>query len=647
MSTDKVAGAPQDQSSGPAPEAPQDDRAVAEVTSESSVAAHDQPTQEASPENAAPAAPAPAETAAPAAEQSPEPPAGEAEATSPAEPVERAPGSPPSAETAPASAGASGEAPATPVEGSGGETAGEAEATAAAESAEQPAAEEKPARPRFKLEPRVDPESVRPIPNLTPGVTPPASAPAQEQPTAAAAAASSSPAPAAPPEAQSGAEAETPAAESSPEPPPVRREAVEIPAAEELDADLESQIAAAMAPDQVQAPQTVTESEEGETPVTVSDETLTSGTKLKGRVQQVDAENVFVDLNLRMTGVVPLRQFEAKQVPEAGQELSVVVETVDETEGVIVCNIPRGRSKISGDWNSVSPGQVVDCQVTKTNKGGLEVTVGNLRGFIPASQVDLGFVSNLEQFVGQKFAARVTEVKPARRRLVLSRRSLLAEERAALEAQAMDELKPGLTLTGTVKTIKDYGAFIDLGGVDGFLHIGQISWRRIKHPSEELTEGQSVNVKVLNVDKEKKRISLGLRQLEQNPWTLAESKYAKGSEITGKVTRTEGFGAFVELEPGVEGLIHISELDHKRVGRVEDVVKVGESVNAKVLEVDPKKKRVSLSLKALKNKPTPPRDEDLAPGKGETYQRQRKGDLRGGIGGDTPGGLFGDPRKFS
>jgi len=262
----------------------------------------------------------------------------------------------------------------------------------------------------------------------------------------------------------------------------------------------------------------------------------------------------------------------------------------------------------------------------------------------------MGYVANLDSYVGQKFRAQVTEVKPARRRLILSRRVLIADEREVAEKEAMQNLAPGQTLPGRVKTIKDYGAFVDLGGVDGFLHIGQMSWVRINHPSEILKEGQQVEVQVLSVDKDTKKISLGMRQLSSNPWQLAADKYAKGTNVTGKVTRVEPFGAFIELEPGVEGLVHISELDHKRIKRVTEVLDVGQMVEVQCLEVDPGRKRISLSVKALRAKPEAPpkpQDEDLAPGKGEVYQRKTKGPLKGGMGGANAGGLFGNPKDYS
>ena len=251
----------------------------------------------------------------------------------------------------------------------------------------------------------------------------------------------------------------------------------------------------------------------------------------------------------------------------------------------------------------------------------------------------------------------MTEVNPARRRLILSRRLLLAEEREVSGAHLLDEIHPGQVRNGVVKSLKDFGAFVDLGGIDGFLHVGQITWQRINKPSDVLSEGQPVEVKVLTVDREKKRISLSLRQMGSNPWSDAEARYSKGMNLSGKVTRIEAFGAFVELEPGLEGLVHISEIEHRRINRVEDVLTVGQMLDLQVLEVDPKKKRVSLSAKALKAKPEstrpgstrPPKvkDEDLAPGKGEAYERKLKGNLKGGIGGPKQGGLFGDPRKFT
>ncbi|MCL4162766.1 UNVERIFIED_CONTAM: hypothetical protein GTU68_056761, partial [Idotea baltica] len=254
------------------------------------------------------------------------------------------------------------------------------------------------------------------------------------------------------------------------------------------------------------------------------------------------------------------------------------------------------------------------------------------------------FVEDLSVFVGQKIKAKITEVKPGKKRLIVSRRKILAEEREVLKKDLLQELKPDQVRTGIVKTIKDFGAFVDLGGMDGFLPISQMSWVRIEHPSELLTLGQEVEVKVLSIDREKGKVSLGTRQLSPNPWRVAEDRYPKGSTITGRVTRLETFGAFIELEPGIEGLVHISELEHRRVKSVSEVMKQDDMVEVQILEVDPGKKRISLSVKALKAKPEPKErpEEPEVP----AYERTRKGPLKGGTGGSGAGGLFGNPGDF-
>ncbi len=236
----------------------------------------------------------------------------------------------------------------------------------------------------------------------------------------------------------------------------------------------------------------------------------------------------------------------------------------------------------------------------------------------------------------------MTEVNPKRRKLVVSRRALMEEERTQSEEEMMQKLSPGQQYTGHVKTIKDYGVFVDIGGIDGLVHVGQICWNRINHPSEMLKEGQEVQVQVLSIDPEKKRVSLGMRQLTENPWANIEQKFAPGSVLMGKVTRTEPFGAFVALADGVEGLVHISELDHKRVNRVTEVLTVGQEAEVKVLEVDPKKKRISLSVKALREAP-----EEASPtAEAAPVTRRSRESLKGGIGEAAGGQLFGDPRKF-
>ena len=420
-----------------------------------------------------------------------------------------------------------------------------------------------------------------------------------------------------------------------------------IPDAEQLDADLEAQISAAMSA--ASAPADVPEPAQGEAAAAADGEVAT-GQKVTGVVQTIHGDNVFLDAGMRMSLVVPLRQFESGKHPSVGDTLQVTVDGVDEAEGLITAGLPRGRRRLSGNWDDVTAGQVVDCLVKGTNKGGLDVSISSLRGFLPASQVDLGYVENLGQYVGQKLRVQITEVNPKKRNLIVSRRVLLQAEREAAQEELWKTLEEGQTFTGTVKTIKDYGAFVDVGGVDGFLHIGQISWSRIGHPGDVLAEGQSVDVKVLSLDPEKKRISLGMRQLTQNPWLAATEKYSSGRAVSGRVTRLADYGAFVELEPGIEGLIHVSELAWRRVRTPSDVVQAGQQLDVQVIEVDANRKRVALSLKALQDKPEveqKPEADQSTQAPGHAQRKKSRQHLKGGTGSNEGGGgLFGNPGDF-
>jgi small subunit ribosomal protein S1 len=529
--------------------------------------------------------------------------------------------------------------------------------SAAGEQTGAPASAEEPApKRRVRLNPTGAAE-LKAVPNVggpAPAMTPTAPAP----PPPAETAASDTPEP----------ELSQPAAAQEPPPsaPPRDRPApaapaqpVEIPDSSDLDAALEAEIEAAMQGDEeaaaVQAPVARVEGAPDEqAPATpVSEEDLEEGARLAGAVQSVSGENVFVDLGFRAPAVVQTRQFPEGKVPQIGETLKVIFDRYDPEEGLIFARLAGGVQKVSGNWDAVEAGQIVDCMVTKTNKGGLEVRVSNLRGFMPAGQVDLRYVDNLEPFVGKKLRAKILEADPRKRNLILSRRALLEEEREALAADVWQTLEVGQERRGTVKTLKNYGAFVDIGGLDGFLHIGEISWQRLNHPSEVLSEGQQVDVKILSIDKEKNRIGLGMRQLSKSPWEAVAENFAVGSIVAGKVTRTTDFGAFVELEPGVEGLVHISELEYRRVNKVTEVVNVGDEVEVKVLEVDPDKKRISLSIKQTQERPASTRksrepkteDEDLAPSGGRPYTRKRSENLKGGTG-SSSGGLFGNPADY-
>src|SRR5262249_30338356 len=258
------------------------------------------------------------------------------------------------------------------------------------------------------------------------------------------------------------------------------------------------------------------------------------------------------------------------------------------------------------DWSGVDPVMIVEAVVTGTNKGGLSVEVNRIRGFMPISQIDLYRVENAEQYVGQRLRCEVQEVKPDERNLVVSRRILLEREREENREKLWNQLAEGQVREGVVRNIKDFGAFVDLGGVDGLVHVGEMSWTRVKHPSDVVQLGQAVKVVVLKIDREARKLSLGLKQLQPSPWDNIQDKYPHGSRVKGKVTRVQDFGAFVELEPAVEGLIHISELAAGRVRRVTDVVKPGQEVEVVVMSVDPGQRRIGLSLKAaLAKEPEP------------------------------------------
>jgi small subunit ribosomal protein S1 len=415
---------------------------------------------------------------------------------------------------------------------------------------------------------------------------------------------------------------------------------VDIPPEPEL-GDIEAEIAAAMNEETVVAAKVENDPLSQDLPET--------GGRKEGIVQSIHGDDVFVDLGCRLPGLLQLRQFEGQAAPEVGKKINVTISKVDENEGLITVNLRGGRARPGGNWDEVEKEQIVNCMVTGSNKGGLEVKIGSLRGFLPAGQVDLQYVESLDTYIGQKLEVKVTEVNPQKRNLVVSRRALLIEARKEMEAEFWQGLEADQEFEGKVKTLKDYGAFVDLGGADGFLHIGQISWAHIKHPNEVLSVGQEINVKVIKIDAEKQKISLTMKGMGPNPWDSAANRYTPETVISGLVTRVTDFGAFVELEPGIEGLVHISELDYKRVRKVTDVCQVGQEVSAKVLEFDQNRKRVSLSLKQLKEDPAIAEEaasqEERAKLNANRIPREK---LKGGIGKPASGGggLFGNPGDF-
>ncbi|MDQ7792895.1 MAG: bifunctional 4-hydroxy-3-methylbut-2-enyl diphosphate reductase/30S ribosomal protein S1 [bacterium] len=332
--------------------------------------------------------------------------------------------------------------------------------------------------------------------------------------------------------------------------------------------------------------------------------TLARGEVIQGRVVAIEGGDVLVDIGGKSEGVLPASELSGRPVVDpgtvvaVGDEITVCVLGVDEKDGTV--RLSKRRADAVAAWDRLqeacAAGSVIEAPVTAQVKGGLIADVG-VRGFIPASHVGRSFVRDLKPYVGQTLRVRVIELDRDERRVILSERSVLEEEQAGREEEVWDSLEEGRLVTGTVKRLADFGAFVDLGGVDGLLHVSELSWKRVGHPREVVQEGQSVQCKVLKLDRERRRISLGLKQLEADPWESIESKYPPGTLVDGKVVSLASFGAFVELEPGVEGLVHLSQLSDRRVERADQVVKVDDRVRVKVLKLSARQKRLSLSLK--------------------------------------------------
>jgi small subunit ribosomal protein S1 len=316
------------------------------------------------------------------------------------------------------------------------------------------------------------------------------------------------------------------------------------------------------------------------------------GTRM-GKVIAVRGDSIFVDLGGKSEGILAANQFEG-DLPAPGSTIEVVVERFDPEEGVQI--LRRKGSAIEADWDNLRKGVIVEARVTKSVKGGLEVDVDGIRGFLPISQIDLTRVEDASSYINQKFKALVTEANARAKNLVVSRRDFLEQERAELRARTWETLEEGQVKEGVVRSIKGFGAFVDIGGVDGLLPIGEMSWSRINKVDELLKTGDQIKVKVLKIDRTAQKLTLGLKQLSPSPWDAAAEKYPRGLMIKGTVTRIMDFGAFVQLEPGVEGLIHVSELSPNRVRRVADIVTAGQEVEVRILKVDPEEKKIALSL---------------------------------------------------
>lgn len=335
---------------------------------------------------------------------------------------------------------------------------------------------------------------------------------------------------------------------------------------------------------------------------------MQEGQVVEGRIVSINDENVTVDVGFKCEGLVPRNEFVNAQGPipiQIGDRISCYIERIEIENGYILMS--KDKADIIKAWDEISSAceseQLVEGTVINKVKGGLSVDIG-VKAFLPASQIEAKPIKNFDRYVGQKMKFKIIKFNKKRGNIVLSRKAVMQAERDIQRAETLASIQEGMVVGGTVKNITEYGAFIDLGGMDGLLHITDMSWGRIKHPNELFNVGDEVKVKVLKYDRDKERVSLGLKQVSPNPWDEAEYKFPIGAIVKGKVVGLKDYGAFVELEDGIEGLIHVSEMSWtERVKHPSKVLKQGDEVECKVLEVDSKSKRISLGLKQLQSNP--------------------------------------------
>ncbi len=332
---------------------------------------------------------------------------------------------------------------------------------------------------------------------------------------------------------------------------------------------------------------------------------VTEGEIVEGTVIEVRAKDIVVDIGYKSEGHVNLNEFSADEQPEVGTKIEVLIEVLEDREGQV--HLSHERAKFKKNWDQINDlceeGKVLEGRVKDVVKGGLIVDIG-VEAFLPSSQIDIIPPKDLETFRGEMLEFKIVKLNLERQNIVLSRRELIEEERAKKRVEILETMEPGMVIKGKVKNITDFGAFIDLDGLDGLLHITDMSWGRINHPSEMLSVGQELDVVVLDINKEKERVSLGLKQKTQNPWELIESKYPVGTKIKGRVVNLVSYGAFVELEPGVEGLVHVTELSWtKKHTKPSEVLEKDKEIEAVVLGVNKDEQKISLGIRQLEDNP--------------------------------------------
>jgi small subunit ribosomal protein S1 len=336
------------------------------------------------------------------------------------------------------------------------------------------------------------------------------------------------------------------------------------------------------------------------------------GDVVSGLVVRIDNDEVLVDIGYKSEGVIPSNELSIRKnvdphdEVEMGEEVDALVLTKEDQDGRLIMS--KKRARFEKAWRRIEAaaesGEPVIGTVIEVVKGGLIIDLG-VRGFLPASLVDIRRVPNLDEYMGTQIECKVIELNRSRNNVVLSRRAVLEEERKEQRQEILDNLQPGLIVEGLISNIVDFGAFVDLNGIDGLIHISELSWSHVNHPSEILNIGDSVQVKVLDIDRDRQRISLGLKQTQEDPWQRVVDTYRVGDELEGTVTKVVTFGAFVEILDGVEGLVHISELANHHVENPREVVQPGDDVRVKILEIDQERRRLSLSVKRVEGQILP------------------------------------------
>jgi small subunit ribosomal protein S1 len=342
---------------------------------------------------------------------------------------------------------------------------------------------------------------------------------------------------------------------------------------------------------------------------------FSEGDVVSGKVVRIDQDEVLVDIGYKSEGVIPSNELSIRKSVdpsdevELGEDVDALVLTKEDQEGRLI--LSKKRARFEKAWRRIEKaadsGEPVEGTVIEVVKGGLILDLG-VRGFLPASLVDIRRVQNLDEFMGQKLECKVIELNRSRNNVVLSRRAVLEEERKEVREQILGNLEPGQVVEGKISNIVDFGAFVDLEGIDGLIHISELSWSHVNHPSEVVSIGDTVRVKVLDIDRDRQRISLGLKQTQEDPWQKVLNEYKEGDVVEGKVTKIVAFGAFVQILPGVEGLVHISELAQHHVESPAEVVRPGDELKVKILEVDDSRRRLSLSVKRVEGQELPTRE---------------------------------------